>query len=340
MRLIQTWNWLVCGLAWAGCWDASASAKADSPAASGKPKVTVSQEEDGATVYVDDKVFTRYLKRFGSRPVLWPLIGPTGQAMTRSYPVGGRGEGEEIDHPHHTSVWCGYEGVNGCDFWCQPEPGVKRRFEIGAIAHREFVRTDSDDEVACIGARNDWLNASGEAICHDERLLEFRAERDRRQIDFRIRLWSSRGPLVIEDSKEGFFALRVASTMRVDEQLGGKLINSRGQVNADAYGQPADWVDYFGPVDNQTVGVAMLAHPITGKPPQRWFVRPYGLLGANPFGVVGYTEDSQGEQGGITVPQGESIRLWYRLILHQGNERDAGIAAAYAEFAKQPEFAE
>lgn len=313
-------------------------AKGESPSDSSKPRVTVSQEDDGATVYVDGKVFTRYLKRFGSRPVLWPLNGPTGKPMTRSYPVGGRGEDEEIDHPHHTSVWCGYEGVNGCDFWTQPEPGVHRQFEIGTVAHREFVRTDSTGEVACIGTRNDWLNASGEAICHDERLLEFRATGDQRQIDFRIRLWSSHGPLVIGDSKEGFFALRVASTLRVDAGLGGKLVNSRGQVNADAYGQPADWVDYHGPVDGETVGVAMLAHPAPYKPAPRWFVRPYGLLGVNPFGVVGYTEDPTGEQGGVTLPEGESVRLWYRLILHRGDEREGKIAAEYARFAEQPEF--
>jgi len=302
------------------------------------PKVTVSQEDDGVTVYVDGKLFTRYLKRFGARPVLWPLIGPTGQPMTRSYPVGGRGTREETDHPHHTSVWCGYEGVSGCDFWRQPEPGRRGRFEIGTVAHREFVRADSDDEVACVGARNDWLNASGESICHDERLLEFRATKEVRQIDFRIRLWSSRGPLVIGDSKEGFFALRVASTMRVDERLGGRLINSRGQVNAAAYGQPAEWVDYNGPVGDQRVGIALLAHPGDRQTPQRWFVRPYGLLGVNPFGVVGYTEDAQGDQGGCTAPEGESINLWYRVVLHRGDERDAHIAAAYEDFAKQPEF--
>src|SRR5690606_24761001 len=119
------------------------------------PKLSVSEEPDGATVYVDGEVFTRYLKRSGTRPVLWPLNGPTGAPVTRQYPVSGRGPGEETDHIHHRSVWIGYEGINNGDFWSEPEPGVTRHFEHGTVAHREFVRLDSDDRTAVIGARND-----------------------------------------------------------------------------------------------------------------------------------------------------------------------------------------
>ena len=140
-----------------------------------EPRLTVSEEPDGATVYVDGEVFTRYLKRSGTRPVLWPLNGPTGAKVTRTYPVGGRGPGEEVDHVHHRSVWFGYEGVNDGDFWHEPEPKVTRHYEIGSVAHREFVRLDSNDKTAVIGTRNDWLNASGKTVAHDQRLLEFGA---------------------------------------------------------------------------------------------------------------------------------------------------------------------
>lgn len=333
-RRTATAHWQV--LAAALCVGAPLRAAGDAPDAV-RPRLSVSQEADGVTVSIDGKVFTRYLKRFGSRPVLWPLMGPTDKPVTRSYPVGGRAEGEETDHPHHTSMWVGYAGLNGYDFWCQPEPGVKREFEIGTVAHREFVRADSDGDAAVIGARNDWLDPSGHAVAHDERLLTFSAQEDMRQIDFRIRLWGANRPLVVGDSKEGFFGVRVASTMRVEAGLGGKLVNSRGEANADAYGQPAEWVDYHGPIDGETVGIALLAHPSSYKPSPRWFVRPYGLLAVNPFGVVGYTEDPAGAHGGVSVPAGESLELWYRLILHRGDERQANIATAFAAFAKERE---
>ena len=295
------------------------------------PRLTVSEEADGATVYVDGDVFARYVTRSGTRPVLWPLNGPTGAGVTRNYPVGERGTSEEVDHVHHRSAWFGYEGVNGCDFWHEPEPGVKRHFSIGSIAHREFVRLDSNDKTAVVGTRNDWLDPSGKAVAHDERTLEFGASADARWIDFRIRLWSADGPLVIGDTKEGLFAVRVASTMRVDAKQGGKIVNSRGQVDGATWGQPAEWVDYHGPIDGEVVGVAIFSDPKSAYGVPLWHVRPYGLHAANPFGKAPYTGNAE-EKGGLTVPAGESVNLRYRIYLHRGNEREGKVAEAFEAF--------
>lgn len=297
------------------------------------PKVTVSEEPDGATVYVDGEVFTRYLKRSGTRPVLWPLNGPTGVPVTRQYPVGGRGPDEEVDHVHHRSVWFGYEGVNGCDFWHEPQPGVTRHYPTGSVAHREFVRLDSDDKTAVIGTRNDWLNPSGQPVAHDERTLEFGASKDVRWIDFRIKMWSPEGPLEIGDTKEGLFALRVASTLRVDAKQGGKIINSRGQTNGATWGQPAEWVDYHGPVDGEVTGIAIFSDPKSKYGVPLWHVRPYGLHAANPFGKAPYTGRVE-DKGGVTIPADESLRLRYRIYLHRGDEKEGKVAEAYEAFAK------
>ncbi|BBO34838.1 PmoA family protein [Lacipirellula parvula] len=298
-----------------------------------EPKLTVSEEPDGATVYVDGEVFARYLKRSGTRPVLWPINGPTGAPVTRRYPVGGRGPGEEIDHVHHRSAWFGYEGVNGFDFWHEPEPGVKRPYPAGTVAHREFVRLDSNDKAAVVGARNDWLDPSGKAIAHDERLLEFGATSDARWIDFRIRLWSADGPLTIGDTKEGLFAVRVGSTMRVDAKQGGRIVNSHGETDGATWGKEAEWVDYQGPVDGEQVGIAIFADPKSKYGMPRWHVRPYGLHAANPFGKAAYSGDAN-EKGGLTVPAGESVDLRYRIYLHRGDEVVGNVAEAYEAFAK------
>lgn len=304
-----------------------------SPLHAAEPKLTVSEEPDGATVNVDGDVFARYLKRSGTRPVLWPINGPTGSPVTRRYPVGGRGPGEEIDHVHHRSAWFGYEGVNGYDFWHEPEPGVKRPYPAGTIAHREFVRLDSNDRTAVVGTRNDWLDPSGKTIAHDERLLEFGASSDARWIDFRIRLWSAEGPLTIGDTKEGLFAVRVGSTMRVDAKQGGRIVNSRGAVDGATWGQEAEWVDYHGPVDGERVGVAIFADPRSKYGTPRWHVRPYGLFAANPFGKASYSGNAD-DPGGLTVPADESVDLRYRIYLHRGDEVAGKVAEAYKLFAK------
>lgn len=313
---------------------------ADGVKAAERPRLATSVEDDGATITIDGELFTRYLKRSGARPALWPIIGPTGKPMTRAYSVTAPAPGEEIDHPHHRSAWFGYEGVNGCDFWQSVEPGVDRPYPAGTITHREWVRADSDGQTATIDTLNDWRDPSGNVVCHDERLLQFGVDGDARYIDFRIRLWSSKGPLRLIDTKEGMFAVRVASTMRVDARQGGQIVASTGREDVDAWGQPAAWVDYHGPVAGETVGIAIMAHPNSYNPQPRWHVRPYGLFAANPIGVDAYLVNSTNAAPptpakiALELPENEPLKLRYRILLHRGDEEQGNVAGAFAKFAK------
>jgi len=305
--------------------------------ASATPPLTVTQEADGVTVRVGYEVFARYVTRSGTRPVLWPVNGPGGVPMTRSYPVGPIQPSEEDDHVHHRSMWIGYEGVNGVDFWHEPETIRTRHYPIGTVDHRGFVRADSTGEVATVGARNDWLSPDGRVVAHDQRLIEFRAGDDWRAIDFVLDLWSSDGPLVLGDTKEGFFALRVPGTMKVDAGLGGRLLNSRGEADEAAWGRPAAWVDYTGPTEGATLGIAILSHPSNIRAEPRWHARTYGLLAANPFGVEPYGGDAQEESAGLRLPEGERLRLRYRVWIHAGEASPERLAAEFDDY-RQIEF--
>ncbi len=54
------------------------------------------------------------------KPVLWPLMSPAGNMLTRSFPMINK-EGDRSDHPHHVGVWLNYGDVNGLDFWNNSE---------------------------------------------------------------------------------------------------------------------------------------------------------------------------------------------------------------------------
>jgi hypothetical protein len=125
----------------------------------------------------------------------------------------------------------------------------------------------------------------------------------------------------------------VADTMRVDAKKGGRIINSRGQADAAAWAQPAEWVDYHGPLDGQIVGIAILNHPNSFRYPTRWHVRTYGLFAANPFGEREFAGDTS-HPVSYTLPEGKEITLRYRILLHRGDEKQGHIAEAFAEFAK------
>lgn len=292
----------------------------------------VKLDDDGATITIDGELFTRYMIDGGNKPVLYPVIGPTGQPVTRRYPLEPLGKGEKNDHPHHRSVWFGYEGVNGLNLWHEPRSLDKLGPHDGKQLHRKFSTIEIDGDTVLLIAENDYVDRDGTVRAKDTRTLRFGTTGDSRWIDYAIKLWSPQGPLKLGDTKEGAFAVRVAGTMKVTAKQGGKIVNSNGQVDGKAWGQPAAWVDYSGPVDGQTVGIALLAHPTSLQAEPRWHVREYGLFAANPIGARHFTGGKQ--TGGIERPEGEPILLRHRMLIHKGDAQQAAIAQAYQRYAK------
>jgi len=290
-------------------------------------EITCERSAAGVVVKIDGRLFTEYLTKSGTKPALWPLVGPTGKPMTRDYPLRDR-DGEKKDHPHQRSLWFSHGNVNGIDFWAeQGKPGT-----LGAIRHLKFLKI-ADGRPAVIVAQNAWLDPKGKKVCEDERTLRFNADDAARWIDFDIVLRATDGAVTFGDTKEGAFGVRVAESMSVDAKRGGKIVNSRGQTNDAAWGQRAAWVDYHGPVEGQTVGIAIFNHPRSFRFPTPWHVRGYGLFAANPFGLGAFSNEK--ERGGATLRPGETISLRYRVLLHRGDERDGRVAERYAEYAEK-----
>ena len=123
--------------------------------------------------------------------------------------------------------------------------------------------------------------------------------------------------------------------MRLEAKKGGRIVNSEGQENDDAWGMPAKWVDYTGPVDGETVGIAILSHPKSFRPNTRWHVRGYGLFAANPFGQHDFPKPELAEQGAVTIAKGDELTLRYRVLFHRGGTEAANIAEAFEEFAAE-----
>jgi hypothetical protein len=328
-------------------------------------EITADRNADGVAVKIDGKPFVQYWTRAGSKPVVWPIIGPTGQPMTRAYPMG-KGENEREDHIHQRSLWFTHGNVNGVDFWGEPatyakadaqakaraeakakadaqarakgkavakvdvKPPVKRR--VGEIRHREFVEVRGGPQ-AVIATRDDWLDQDGKKMLEDQRRLVFAVAGTARQIDFDITLTASVGPVMFGDTKEGSFGVRTAETLNVDAKRGGQIVNAEGLKDKEAWGKRSSWVDYHGPVAGQQVGIAILNHPSSFRYPTYWHVRTYGLFAANPFGLADFT-GKKTDNGQYLLPKGQSIRLRYRVLLHEGDEKSAKLAEAFADYVR------
>jgi hypothetical protein len=296
--------------------------------------VTAERSQRGVVVKIDGELFTEYLTEAGESPALWPVIGPTGKPMTRSYPVGPREEGETDDHPHHQSIWFTHDEVNDANFWSDNR-NDRRDGSRAHVKHREFdlVNGNGGASTARIVARNDWMKGD-QKLFEDERTIVCGVrENGDRWIDFTITIKASEGDVTFGDTKEGTFAVRVADTMRLEANKGGRIVNSEGQADDAAWGMPARWVDYSGPVDGETVGVAILSHPESFRPKTRWHVRGYGLFAANPFGGKDFPQPELAEQGAVTIPKSDDLTLRYRVLLHRGATDKAEMEKAFEEFA-------
>ena len=292
------------------------------------PGVRLEQDGKNVKVYADGSFFAEYLTDAGRQPVIWPIVGPTGAAYTRSYPVGPRGPLEADDHLHHESLWFAHGDVNGSDYWSNGHGEQECE-----IRHREFVRLECDGATATVVTRNDWVS-SGVKQCEDLRTIVFGVDESARWIDFSIRLQATEGELKLGDTKEGTFAVRVAGSMKVDSPGKGRIVNSREQKDKDAWGQPAEWVDYHGPLEGEDVGIAILSHPESFRHPCKWHVREYGLFAANPFGEADFPK-SEVTQGEVVLQPGEHLDLRYLVVLHRGDEKSGKIASKFRAWADE-----
>ena len=279
-------------------------------------------EDDQVEVYRNDQLVTRLLKLSGHKPVLYPLNGPDQVPLSRAYPIEDAKPGEAKDHIHHRSLWFTHGEVNGVDFWAEGD-------HCGKIMQTS-VATSDDGPGATITTTNDWVTPAGKTILTDKRVMTFHDAGDARAIDFDIRLTAGDEDVVFGDTKEGSFGVRMAGPMKVDAKQGGKITNSQGEHDKEAWGKPAEWVDYTGPAAGGTYGVTIMNHPSSFGYPTRWHVRTYGLFAANPFGVHHFVGGEATE--GVRLKAGDAIQLRYRVLLHKGTTEEAGIAAQWEQY--------
>lgn len=302
----------------------------------------IEKTKSGLTVNYDGELFTKYVIDQSNKPYLYPVIGPTGKAMTRAYPMETI-EGEQHDHPHHRSIWFGHQGVGGFDTWHEPMT-VEERFKkkpeglekamaaLGPTKHVDFRVISFGPKRAIIESVNDYVGSDGKKLMSDERKIVFTATKDTRVIDYDITLIASYGDVTLDDKKDAGFSVRVPTSMSIDGKQGGHIVTSEGARDGDAWGKRAAWVTFWGPVDGETLGITILNHPKSFRHPTPWHARTYGLFTANPFGTTSL--DKKAEDGGFVLKKGEKIQLRHRVILHKGDAEAANIAKAWKAYSK------
>src|SRR6185436_11362700 len=134
----------------------------DLPAARPVPRMQVLPlPEEQASVLCDRHEISRYY--FGHdlrRPFLFPLIGPSGQSLTRmGHPH------DPNTHSHHNSLWVSHHDVGGVAFWNDSKTST------GRIVHQKVIRYEDADNEALIEVQNAWIDeaSQGKKLLDEQR---------------------------------------------------------------------------------------------------------------------------------------------------------------------------
>lgn len=302
---------------------------------------TVAVERDGDKIAVEigGQPFTSfYFGADATKPYLHPLRAPDGTVVTRSYPMD-EVAGEQTDHPHHRGVWFSHGEVNGFDFWAN-EVSQRKRGRKGTIALNKIEAAESGANRGLIRASFNWLDTSGKALLAESRSMTFERIGQDNVVSIDITLTALVDSVHFGDTKEGTFAVRMATELEEQHLRAkgiartGKITNADGKsTEANTWGKRSPWIDYAGTLQGKPMGVAIFDHPSNPKFPTYWHVRGYGLFAANIFGEHDFYAD-ESRDGSITLAKGKSLRFRYRVVVHPGRTADANIEGKYKVWSK------
>jgi hypothetical protein len=279
------------------------------------PKVQVIPEVDHASFQVDGVERVTY--HFGqgmSRPFLFPLVGPSGAALTRM------GHPNPVGHEHHKSVWFGHESIDGVNFWTEPvHSDVRIRHQSVVLYH------DADDFGGMVAGLVWW--AQGRAVLRQQLTVAIEPSASGEfALDLQSRFEALDRPVEFGRTNFGFLGVRVAKTL--SEQFGGGSLRNEHDARGEAalFGKTSRWIDYSGPSKPGTVeGICFMDHPDNPNHPTAWHVRRDGWMGAA-FNLA----------SSFGVAQNHPLDLRYRLWIHRGMPAVGDLNSAWERFAQTP----
>ena len=269
-------------------------------------KITLGDRQMATFLHGDPKIL---------RPFFANLHGTEGTRLTRNFPPQ---EGKDAtDHATmHPGLWLGFGDISGQDFWRNKASmsffgtTVEPRVKNGVLSFETSHALKRDDGTTL----GNILSAYSVRLVPSGGLVVWEAT-----------LQAGEKGLVLGDQEEMGFGARMATELI--ESKGGTITQSNGKKSAKAtWGQAANWTDYSGRINGKDAGITLMASPSNFRQ-SWWHNRDYGLMVANPFGRASM---KQGAKSAVELKAGESLRLVFGAVLHEGADHDAG--KAYAEF--------
>lgn len=264
-------------------------------------------------VVVGNQFFTSYHFQPDEKyPFFFPVNGPVSGASTTSMRNG--------EFPHHSSLFFGCDRVNGGNYW---QEGLERGqiVSVGArIVEAKGERVVIEDE--CI-----WKRPDAQAPIIDRRKIMISSPSPNLyQLDFDIEMEMLMDVTILK-TNHSLFSARIDPDLTVKQ--GGVMINSEGKEGEKGtFGVASSWIDCYGKRKTGTEGITIMQHPSNKWYPSPWFTRDYGFISPTPMYWPENRETTD-------LRKGEKINLRYRVLVHAGDSKQAGIVQLFEQYKKE-----
>jgi hypothetical protein len=214
--------------------------------------------EPFSTYFFDPKIAKAYLQ---------PLRSAQGTIVTRGIPVGDTIPPEHQHdaslEPHQRPLYFAHGNIDGYDFWGEEAfvrfYGKESQAPYGRMVFRKLDEMSGGAQSGTVQAEFDLVGPDRNPIAEETQRYTFAGTGDTRTIDCEFVIQASHGPVKMEDTKEGTFAVRVAEEL---DSPPGRMVNSEGgEGEPQIWGKRANWVDYDGTVNGEKLGIAIFDSP-------------------------------------------------------------------------------
>jgi hypothetical protein len=277
-----------------------------------QPKVTAEKVGDKIEFRVNGNLFTSYIMSdFEKYPFFFPVNGPSNATVTSM---------RNANYPHHSSLFFGCDRVNGGNYW-------QETLKDGQIISLRADILETGGSKAVIENECIWRRPGADAPVKDKRKITVSVPSEGKfQLDFDV-VMEMLMDVTIEKTNHSLFSGRMDADLAVIN--GGTMINAEGETSEKGtFGKRSAWIDFYGPRQGKTEGMAIIQHPSNNWFPAPWFTRDYGFFSPTP---MYWPADDKA----TVLKKGEQIKLRYRVIVHTGNHTEAGIAEEFAKYSKE-----
>lgn len=246
-----------------------------------------------------------YVTDRAPKPYVHPLCTPAGHCLTRVEPP---------DHVWHRGLWFTIKYVNGENFWEEEAPyGTQVHVVPGTI---------------------EWLRPNGDVVLHEQRVItESHLDNDAYALDWSTTLVAACNVELDRTPFQGWGGYGGLTLRGRPDWHDTRLLLADGaQTGSRVIGIPARWCDISGEIDDAgPCGIAMLDAPTNPRHPVPW----YGSTRSPVYGDDGWSNFLNASflfDAPLSLAAGETLRLDYRVIVHDRTWDAARVDLAYADW--------